>query len=61
MPGGEESDLARKHGARQRKAQDRRNRDRQHSKPQPAGEPDRKPEPAADPRDVASGWLRGVG
>lgn len=53
--------MGRKHGARLKKSQDRRNRDRQHSKPERA-EPDRKPEPVAeDPRDVARGWARGVG
>ena len=47
--------MPRKHGATARRQQNRRNRDRQHSKPEQA-EPDRKPEPAADPRDVAAGW-----
>ena len=47
--------MPRKHGATRKRAQDRRNRDRQQSKPEPV-EPDRKPEPVADPRDVAAGW-----
>ena len=51
--------MGRKHGAAARRQQNRRNRDRQQSKPEPAGEPDRKPE--VDPRDVALGWLRKVG
>ena len=33
---------------------------RQHSKPEPAGEPDRKPDVDMDPRDIALGWLRRV-
>lgn len=52
--------MGRKHGASARRQQNRRNRDRQQSKPEPV-ELDRKPEPAADPRDVALGWLRAVG
>lgn len=48
--------MARKHGAAKRRHQNRRNRDRQHSKPETAL-PDRKPEVDADPRDIAAGWL----
>jgi hypothetical protein len=53
--------VARKHGARLRKAQDKKPRNRSQHRPrvEPAP-PDIKPDPG-DPRDVASGWLRGVG
>lgn len=53
--------MGRKHGAIARRQQNRRNRDRQQSKPEPAGVPDRKPDVDTDPRDIALGWLRGVG
>jgi len=52
--------VGRKHGASARRQQNRRNRDRQQSKPETAP-PDRKPEVDTDPRDVALGWLRVVG
>ena len=52
--------MGRKHGATLKRQQNRRNRDRQHSKPEPAGEPDRKPDVDMDPRDIALGWLRRV-
>ena len=53
--------MVRKHGASARRQQNRSNRDRQQSKPETAGAPDRKPDVDTDPRDVARGWLSKVG
>lgn len=51
--------MARKHGARLRKAQDKKPRNRARHRPKTEPDPpDRKPDVDSDPRDVAAGWTR---